>query len=129
MGTTDNFTTDISELLHISNVKAAYRATNWVNFMHQVLAHNDRHTALDYMHLALRSLALKGWYDGDSAAILDLISTAEKRRLTTRQAWQNRVLAKEPEPVFVPDLPPPSQPYRPSRICAQSQTFKRMSLA
>ena len=128
MGATDNFSTDISELLHISNVKVAYRATNRVTFMPQVLAYNDRHTALDYMHLALRSLALKGWYDKDSAAILNLISTAEKRRSTTRQARQNRILAGEQEPFFVPDLPPP-QPYQPSKICAQSQTFKRMSLA
>ena len=96
--------------------------------MHQVLAHNDRHTALDYMHLALRWLALKGSYDKDSAAILNLISTAEKRRSTTRQARQKRILAGDPEPFFVPDLPP-SQPYQPSRICAQSQTFKCMSLA
>ena len=58
MGASDNFSTDISELLHISNVKDAYRASNRVNFMRQVLAHNDRHTALDYMHQTLRWLAL-----------------------------------------------------------------------
>ena len=84
MGAFDNFSTDISELLHISNVKDAYRASNRVNFMRQVLAHNDRHTALDYMHQTLRWLALQGWHDKDSAAILNLIRAAEKRRYTRR---------------------------------------------
>ena len=42
MGASDNFSTDISELLHISNVKDSYRACNRVNFMRQVLAHNDK---------------------------------------------------------------------------------------
>ena len=39
MGASDNVSTDMSELLHISNVKDAYRASNRINFMHQVLAH------------------------------------------------------------------------------------------
>jgi len=33
MGSGDNFTTDISELLHIANVKEAYRSTNKVNYI------------------------------------------------------------------------------------------------
>jgi len=33
MGSGDNFTTDISELLHISNVKDAYQFTNKVNYI------------------------------------------------------------------------------------------------
>ena len=53
MGAPDNISTDILKLLHISNVKDAYRASDRVNFMRQVLAHNDRHTALDYMHQTL----------------------------------------------------------------------------
>jgi hypothetical protein len=32
MGSGDNFTTDISELLHISNVKDGYRSSNEVNY-------------------------------------------------------------------------------------------------
>ena len=32
MGSGDNFTTDISERLHIANVKEAYRSTNKVNY-------------------------------------------------------------------------------------------------
>ena len=127
MGAPDNFSTDISELLHISNGKAAYRASNRVNFLLQILAHNDRHTALDYMHMTLRWLALKGWYDKDTATTLNLINASEKRRCT-RHAQQNRILAGEPEPFFRPNLPP-SQPYQLSSICARSPVFKRMSVA
>ena len=54
MGTSENFSNEISELLYISNVQDAYRARNCVISMRQVLAHNDRHTALDYIHQILR---------------------------------------------------------------------------
>ena len=37
MGSPDNFNTDISELLHIENVKNAYRASNQVDFIQQML--------------------------------------------------------------------------------------------
>ena len=84
MGASDNFSTDISQLLHISNVKYSYRASNQVNFMCQVLAHNDRQTAFDYIHQTLRWLALQGWHDKDSAVILNLICAAEKQRFPRR---------------------------------------------
>jgi hypothetical protein len=44
MGSADNFTTDISERLHIGNVKEAYQSTNKVNYIRQMLTHNDRST-------------------------------------------------------------------------------------
>ena len=106
MGASHNFSTDISELLHISNITDAYRASNRVNFMRQVLVHNDRHTALDYMHQTIRWLALQGWHDKDSAALLNLIRAAEKRRYT-RRARRNRILAGESELLFRPELPHP----------------------
>ena len=127
MGASDNFSTDISELLHISNIKDAYRASNRVNCMRQVLANNDGHTALDYMHQTLRWLALQGWHDNDSAAILDLVRAAEKRRYT-RRARQNRILAGESELFFRPECPHP-QTYQLSRICAPSPTCKRISIS
>jgi hypothetical protein len=37
MGSTDNFSTDVSELLHIEIVKEAYRLTNLVSFQDQML--------------------------------------------------------------------------------------------
>jgi len=78
MGSGDNFTTDISERLHISNVKKAYRSTNKVNYMQQMLKHNDRCTGLHYMEETLLYLALQGWYDSDSAKVFNLLSAADK---------------------------------------------------
>jgi len=59
MGSGDNFTTNISERLHIGNVKAAYRSTNKVNYIRQMLKHNDRFTGLDYIKETLSYLALQ----------------------------------------------------------------------
>jgi len=61
MGSGDNITTDISERLHIANVKEAYRSTNKVNYIRQILKHNDQCTGLDYMEETLSYLALQGW--------------------------------------------------------------------
>jgi len=49
MGSHDNFTTDISERLHIANVKDAYRSSNNINCIRHMLMHNDRCTGHDYM--------------------------------------------------------------------------------
>jgi len=78
MGSGDNFTTDISERLHIGNVKEAYRATNKVNYIQQMVKHNDRCTRLDYMAERLSYLALQGWYDIDFAKVFNLLSAADK---------------------------------------------------
>src|SRR5258705_13475975 len=80
MGSGDNFTTDISERLHISNVKEAYRSTNKVNYIPQMLKHNDQCTSLDYLEETLSYLALQGWYNIDSAKVFNLLSAADKRR-------------------------------------------------
>jgi len=60
MGSGDNFTTDISEQLHIGNVKEEYRSTNTVNCIRQMLELNDQFTGLDYMEETLCHLALQG---------------------------------------------------------------------
>jgi hypothetical protein len=49
MGSGDNFTTDISERLHIANMNEAYQSTNKVNYVRQMLKHKDWCTGLDYM--------------------------------------------------------------------------------
>ena len=72
MGAPDNFTTDISELLHVENVKEAYRASNRVDYMEQMLWYNDRTTSLDYMKHTLVYLATKGYYDKDTARVLGM---------------------------------------------------------
>jgi hypothetical protein len=84
MGSGDNFTTDISERLHIGNVKEAYRSTNKVNYNQQMLKHNDRCTCLDSMEVTLSFLTLQGWYNIDSAKVFNLLSAANKRRNTLR---------------------------------------------
>jgi len=60
MGSGDNFTTNISEWLHIGNLKKAYRSTNKVNYFEQLLKHNDQCTGLDYMEETLSYLPLQG---------------------------------------------------------------------
>jgi len=67
MGSGDNFTTHMSERLHIGNVKKISRDTNAVNYIEQMLKPNDRSTGLDYMEESLSYLALQGYYDIDSA--------------------------------------------------------------
>jgi len=84
MGSGDDFTTDISERLHIANVKEAYRSTFKVNYIRQMLKHNDWCTGLDYMEEILSYLALQGWYHIDSAIVFNLLSATDKRRSTCR---------------------------------------------
>jgi len=82
MGSSDNFATNISEWLHISNLKEANRSTNKVNYIQQILKDNDRCTGYDYMEETLSYLALQGWYDIDSANVFNLLSAADKWRNT-----------------------------------------------
>ena len=76
MGSGNNFTTDISELLHISNVKDGYRSSNTVNYTQHILKYNDHHSGLDYMEETLCYLALQGWYDVDSAKVRNYLRVA-----------------------------------------------------
>jgi len=101
MGSGDNFTTDIPERVHIANVKEAYPSTNKVNYIWQMLKHNDRCTGLDYMEDSLSHLALQGWYDIDSAEVFNLLSAADKRQNTGR-AHLLRVQYCQEEPFFRP---------------------------
>ncbi|KAG0641638.1 hypothetical protein HOY80DRAFT_999181 [Tuber brumale] len=89
MGSPDNFSTDISELLHKENVKEAYRASNQVQYEEQMLWYNDRHTGIAYMVQILEHLALSGIYDHDTARVLGM-QTRTKRLHFTRFARQRR---------------------------------------
>jgi hypothetical protein len=80
MGPGDNFTTDNSQRLHIGNVKEAYRSTNKVNYIRQMLKHNHRFTGPDYMGETFSYLALQGWYDIDLVNAFNQPSAADKRR-------------------------------------------------
>jgi len=80
----DNFTTIISEQLHIGNVKEAYRSTNKVHYFWQMLKHNDLSTSYDYLEETLSYRTLQGWYDVDLAKVFNLLSTADKQPNTRR---------------------------------------------
>ena len=82
MGSPDNFSTDVSELLHVEMVKEAYRSTNRVNFEQQMLWYNDRYTGLTYMIQTLEYLALRGSFDADTARTLGMSSRAERLKST-----------------------------------------------
>jgi len=101
MGSRDNFITYISEQLHITNVKEAYRSTNKVNYIRQMLKHNDQCTGLDYMGETLSYLALQGWYDIDSEKVFNLLSTTNKRR-STHRAHLLRLQTIGDEPIIRP---------------------------
>ena len=93
MGTADNYTTDISELLHKNYLKTGYRASNKIDFEKQILWYNDRVTNLAYMDQTLQYLALKGYYVHDSAFVLRLLDPEEKVKFS-RQAILRRAAAK-----------------------------------
>jgi hypothetical protein len=57
MGSGNDYPTNNSESLHPSNVKEAYRSTNEVNCIQQMLKFNDQCTGRDYMEETLSSLA------------------------------------------------------------------------
>jgi len=101
MGSGDDFTTDMSERLHISNVKAADQSSNTVNYIRQILKPNDRCTGLDYMEATLSYLALEGWYDVDSAKVFNLLSATDKWR-STRRAHLLRLPTIQDEPFIHP---------------------------
>jgi len=101
MGSSDNFTTDISEWLHIGNVKEAYRSTYKVNYIEQNLKHNDRCTGLDYMEETLSYHALQCWYDIDALKVVNRLSAADKRR-NMRRAHHWCLHNCQKEPLFHP---------------------------
>jgi hypothetical protein len=99
MGSSDNFTTETSEKLHIANVKEAYRSTNKVNYIRQMLKHNDQRTGLDYMEETLSYLALQDWYDLDLAKVFNLLSATDMWR-STRRAHLLYLQTIEDEPII-----------------------------
>jgi len=79
----------------------AYRSSNKVNYIRQMLMHNARCTGLDYMEETLSYLALQGWYNIDSAKYFNLLSTIDKWR-STRRAHLLRLQTIEHVPIFCP---------------------------
>jgi hypothetical protein len=101
MGCGDTFTTDISEWLHIANVKEAYLSSNKVNDIRQMLKHNDRCTGLDYMEKTLSYYALEDWCNIDSAKVCKLLSATDKLRSACR-AHLLHLQTIQDEPIICP---------------------------
>jgi len=84
MGSGYNLTSDISEQLHIANLEAAHWSSNKVNYIRQMVMHNNLCTGHDDMEEKLSYLALDGWYDVDFAKDFNLLSATDKPRSTCR---------------------------------------------
>jgi len=101
MGSADNFITNVSERRHRSNVTDAYRSSNKVNDIRQMLKHNDWCPGLHYMEETLSYLALEGWYDIDSANVFNLLSATDKQQSPCR-AHLLRLQTIQDEPIIRP---------------------------
>ena len=126
MSSGDNFTTDIAERLHFGNVKEVYRSTNKVNYIQQMLKHNDRCTGLDYMEETLSYIALQGCYDIDSAKVLNQLSAADKQR-NIRRALLSRLHNCQEESFFCP-VSPQVHHLRETHVCGVCRSIKLTSL-
>jgi len=126
MGSGDNFTTDITEQLHLANVKGAYQSSNRVNYGRQMPKHNARCTGLDFMEETLSHLALDGWYDIDSAKGFNLLSATYKWR-STHRAHLSRLQTIQADPI---SCPVSQQIYhlREMHVCGVCRSFKLSSL-
>jgi hypothetical protein len=78
MGSSDNFTTDNSEWIHITNVKETYRSSNKVNYICQILKHNGQCNSLAYMVGTQSHLALEGLYNDDCPNDFNLLSATDR---------------------------------------------------
>ena len=59
-------------------MKQAYRSTNKVSYICQVLQHNGWSTGLDYMEETLSYLAMQGWNNIDLAKAFNLLTASNK---------------------------------------------------
>ena len=95
----DNWTTDVSEALHM-NFKDAYRASNRVNYNKQIVQYMDAELGMSRMRATLTYLANQGYYQPESARILDL-QPPPIRILNTRQARRKRTNSNRDAPQWI----------------------------
>ena len=80
-------------------MKETYRSINKVNYIRQMLKHNDWCTGLDYMEETLLYLALEGWYDIDSTKVFNLL-TATNTQWSTHRANLLRLQSLQDQPII-----------------------------
>jgi len=101
MGCGDNFSTDMSEWLHIAIMKEAYRSTNKANYICQILKHNDWCTGFDHMEETLSYLALPAWYNIHSVTVFDRLSATDRQQ-SARRGHPFRLPTIEQVPIVCP---------------------------
>jgi len=126
MGFGDNFSTNIFERLHISNVKEAYRSTTKDNYIWQMLKYNDLCTGLDYMEETLSHLALQGCYDFELVNLFNLLSAMDKLQNTCK-AHVFRVQHCQEESFFCP-ISQQVHHLRETHVCSMCKSIKLTSL-
>ena len=126
MGSGDHFTAYISEWLHIANVKEAYRSSNKVNYIRQMLKHNDQCTSLDCMEETLWYLAFQGWYDIDSAKVFNLLSASDTQR-STHTVHLLHLQTIQDEPIIHP-VSQEVYHLRETHVCGVYRSIKLTSL-
>lgn len=82
MGSPDNFSTNVSELLDIEMMKEAYCSTNRVNFKEQIRWSNYRHKRLAYMIQTMEYNVLHGSFDSDTVQTIRMSSYKEQLKST-----------------------------------------------
>ena len=87
---------------------------------------NDRSTAFDYMEETVSYLALQGWYNIDSAKVLNLLSAADKWR-NTRRAHPLCLQHCQDAPFFRP-VSPQVHHLGETHVCGVCQSIKLTSL-
>jgi len=125
MGSGDNFTTDISEKLHITKVKVAYRSGNKVTYIRQMFKHNEWCTSLDDMEETRSYLALQGWYNIDSAKVFNILSATNEWRSTCR-AHQLCLWTIQDEP-FIRPVSQLVYRLRTMQVCGMCRSIKSTS--
>jgi len=82
IGSSDNFSTDISEQWHSCNVQEVYRCTIKVSYTGQMMQFNDHCTCLDDIEETPEYLALEDWYNVDTAKVFNIPTTTDKPQNT-----------------------------------------------
>ena len=144
IGLSDNFSTNLLQLLNIENVKEAYCTSNGVQYEKQMLWYNDRHTGIAYMVLVLEHLALSRMYNHDTARVLGLktynetllsITVARLEGRGQKVVWHAFRTNCRPSQNLAPQIQVPvwnqrvDQGIQQTRVAERARGFKSLSLS
>jgi len=121
-----NLTKDISEQQHICDITETYQLSNKVNYIRLMLKHNDLYTSLHYMEEVLSHFALQGWYDINSAILINLLSATDKQQTSCRS--QLLCLQHCQDKPFFCHAPQQVYYLRETLVCSDCRSIKLTSL-